>query len=406
MQLAVDLLERPIGVSDWLSAVSSKLTWSHREKSWDELRSFLTKPGLWAREAERTALQRAESATGASLDLANKLAARHHGVGQGYHLMQRNLPSGIEKSASAVRPDAGDYTCVTWLCKEASKRIAKLRPVVNAAVACGYFVSTGRTGVISRSELAETIKLLKQISSVGLDIQIVPASPTDADLVVIHFILMTVEQPSTVISAFTLTEASETWPDVHHQTWQTAESFGAANWVNLYLDSRGGKRLRTRVTVGIFYNSNGKEIIARADRGTQRKMEPALRTQSAEVTANVNSALSVVEDAKRAGDVTAAVRALNLAKAYVEDFSAVLLSDIHLSAEDASIAIAQLQSLTSINLHGMKDYAQLEASHLALMFRLAELPQPAPRIDPPAWRRVGYASNITDAMNWVRGKSN
>jgi len=123
MLLAISVAESPMGSPGWQNQVAGKLghDWTYENQAFVE--AHFLKAWEWSRAAEKVAGECAERAAlnGDELTAAVALAVarRHNGVWRAAKKMHKIGPTGATiRSAVAVRADAGDVSCPSWIARE------------------------------------------------------------------------------------------------------------------------------------------------------------------------------------------------------------------------------------------------------------------------------------------------
>jgi len=80
--------------------------------------------------------------------------------------MHKIGPTGATiRSAVAVRADAGDVSCPSWIARETHNRKKALSPIIDACVKVGYFAGTAVRKGLSRFEARELVAKLNSNGS-------------------------------------------------------------------------------------------------------------------------------------------------------------------------------------------------------------------------------------------------
>jgi len=167
MLLSVNHLDVPVATNNWQDVVAGKLG---NPRLQNETASYvglaLTKPWQWAREAERSALALAEALPeGASKEEAKRLAKRHAGVWRSANKMHRVGPTGrMQRTVVAVRAEAGDASCPSWLKRRSCKQIRLMTPVIQACHRLGYFIAKAAVSSVGRATAKSLVEELNSLA--------------------------------------------------------------------------------------------------------------------------------------------------------------------------------------------------------------------------------------------------
>ncbi len=286
-----------------------------------------------------------------------------------------------------------------------------MKPIIQAARYAGLFIAKASTGPLDRltakrftEEITSPITR-NALSAEGLDVHTVPVVGSP-DKVTVHLLGAFSVCPSIIHSPLSniileFTDASFTWEETFGLLLQACNAYGAADWIRLHIGNlTSGLRLRSRITCGIFYGKNAKQLVAQ---GAAFEQSSLVKKQSVEVDfteVHIENALAIAHEAAEAGDLNVAVRAARFAACYAEDMNAKLES-YH------SVLQQHLTWSAEMDLTGLSDSPVLPDTHTDLLAKLSRLPMPLDRIAHEGWECVGFkaircAKDLSDVVKWVK----
>lgn len=415
MLLALNRLDVPLSSPGWEDQVAGKLALDRSDESKESVTQGYLKAWTWAREAEKVALKRANSVAADSVEHmeAMRIAKRHSGVWRAANKMCKDDNHGNRKrTIVAVRADAGDSTCPSWLQRTAYNRIKAVEPLLNACSLVGLHVGRASIGPFSRTvakgliESLTSAQLKYELDIQGLDILVVPDS-LDLSQVHLHILGAFAGALPTIVSPdnhFIQFQALSGWESMYKAMYNTCAEVGADRWINYHIDSVG-VRLRQRVTSGCFYGQAAERLVNQASKLVRDSALLPLQLQCdvVSVETNIKAALEIAEQAAQHGDLQAASSAAQYAQAYAEDIQGKLLD------AGAPVVGLALTLLSRFDLSGLTLSPVLLSVHDELMKQIASLPLPLERKTPVLWQCVEHAKvsgprDIITLVKWARGE--
>lgn len=426
MLLAVNRLDVPLGDVGWEKHVSGKLGRSAEQASREGLTATFLKSWTWARKAEKAALARAERLRSEGhiegsevLERALTLAKRHSGVWRAANKMHRDNGAGrMIRTACAVRPDAGDTSCPSFLERQAHNRCKEMRPLVLACSKVGYKICRAVLTGVPRLEAASIIRELCTDTDTlpgvhGLDILTVPSiieGPMPSRRVDIHVIAAMDVERDYYLKSTDLTvrflPGMLNWEASHEAMFNACLAYGPSEWINLHIDmALPGLKLRSRITKGCFYGAAAEKLVKRAAELDCESMPALLNLEVGKVSADIQAALAIAVDAAEQGDLQSAQRACQYATCYAEDIA----SDLETEYPVVKLA---LSLLARFDLTGLVDTPVLPSIREALQSRIDSLRLPKERKLPEVWQCVEHVKiktveDIKALVAWIKeGKDN
>lgn len=411
MRLQVDPRTKPAPYDNWRDNLSLAQARPYHGQGSSSVALQCHQQWRWARDAEGAARELAESDYASDAPRAAeciRMAARHNGVWRSVNKLQKVDSRGkVVRAISAVRCDAGDSTCPTWLAREAKERMSEMLPVTEACEVLGNTIGYATSSSIDRASSASVVaefrspQFRESYGIVGLDIIVVPDS---AKTVRLHLLAAFAGPVPVNMQLFGAVVLSFT-PQIDISSMYEAPTteclrLGPKDWIRSQVARFiNGKRCRDRFTYGVFYGRQSEEIIVSAAEIKQEVSDIDVVGPLMKAQINIDAALSIANEAVLAGDLGAALHAQGLVNAYLDELRAGPLQGHLLLSVAAGI-------LARINLDGLENSPVLPDVHARFMTALLSLPQPA-IIESSEWQcvehvKISCLADIEALAKWVR----
>lgn len=419
MRLAIDPLAQPIGDGDWRSYSSVAQANPYVGFSRKAYESIFLRTWKWARAASVAAnaladklsndAQRGDNANlnaRACAAEALRIAKRHDGVWRAANKLTRVDRDGKEiRAIVAVRSDAGDSTCPTFLERQGKKRASEMMPIVAACNKLGYIIASARSPAIPRDKIKQALSFFgdpawrKLHGILGVDILIVP---TVDNLVVAHVLCCFAGSCHNITLPVTL----DFHPIIdierlYDEPACAAYALGPALWIESQVARfRDGKRCRDRLTYGCFYGKLCEEFIVAAATLERKDISTTAIAALHEVEARIQQSIELTKRCLDVGDLEAARAAYSYIGAYIYD--------AHLDLAAYPLVVSALRYTSFVDFSGCSDAPALPSLHDELMVEVRSLPHPKP-LAAPAWRcielvPVHSVADIMSLIDWARGE--
>ena len=382
----------PIGYDHWQTNVSVSQAFPLLGMPEASVTQYFLQRWKWAREATAAATELANETSNAERKAeALRIAKRHDGVWRAVNkLSRKDASTGKEiRACAAVRADAGDATCPTWLEREGRKRSKLMSPVIYAAKALGFTIAKGESSPMTRGYATEVRALFSdaswraRLNIVGADVLTVPVDANTVKLVIVAAF----SGSPYAVSCGTATvwfKEHDGFDSVYSIPYEQCISLGARTWIEAQLNRMvDGERQRDRMTCGIFYGKAATDTINRAAELQKPTFDATADVAFEDARTRIETAMAIVEEATKAGDLVAAKAAHGFAVSYADD------ADVALQLYP--LVAAQLHLLTVFDFSGLEADVTMASVHDELIAKVRELPACKTRTANP-WRVVGQVT--------------
>lgn len=409
MRLAVDPLAQPCGQGDWRSNVSVAQAVCLNEFSRPAHEGAFMRTWKWARNASAAALTLADKFVDSALrDECLRIAKRHDGVWRAANKLVRIDNHGKEvRAVVAVRSDAGDSTCPTFLERQGHKRSREMQPTIRACTMLGYTIASASSPPIPRNRVREALSAFADSAwrklhfVAGVDILIVP---TLDHKVIVH--VLAAFEPNQIHN-ITIPITFDFSPLInierfYDETACAAYALGPAAWIEAQVARfSDGKRARDRLTYGCFYGKRAESIIIQAATLEKKQLSNEAASTLRDIESKIAQSIELTKRCLSAGDLEAAKAAYGFVGAYIYD--------AHIDLALYPILAESLKYTSYVDFSGCTDAPALPSLHDSFMIEVRSLPHPKPLVS-PQWRcielvSVHSISDILTLIDWARNET-